>query len=162
MAKCKMCDKKGIFLKVSKVGLCEGCNTILFSRVTQTHRIMSDCIKIIDKSNNLDTKLSRCDLLLSHINDLIYYEDKGITTIHPAPSELAEKYTKIRNDVFIENARLTVEKHLNKANKSKTPKTKIKYAKVALEKLNEFKASDKFKEFEILENRINDFISECA
>lgn len=62
-------------------------------------RIIRDCIGIIERSKKLETKISRCDLLIKHATILLKYEQAGIGTTEPPPSELLKIYSRIRNSL---------------------------------------------------------------
>jgi len=83
MAQCKMCGRKGFFLSVSKDGLCKSCESIVVMDIQQRGRIINDCIKLVNESKNMNTQLSRYDLLKEHVQALLEYEHKRIPTISP-------------------------------------------------------------------------------
>jgi hypothetical protein len=112
MAQCKMCGKSGFLLAVSANGLCQSCNQAMVINVQQRIRIIKDCIKLIETSNNLQTRLSRCELLIKNVNELLKYESKGIATINPTPSQLLLKYKAIHNQLLNESIK-TNNKPLN-------------------------------------------------
>jgi len=99
MAQCKMCGRKGFLLSVSANGLCKSCDQIVVMDVQQRGRIINDCMKLIDKSKNIKTRLSRCDLLIEHAQALLEYEHKGIPTVNPSPSQLLSNYMPIRTQM---------------------------------------------------------------
>jgi ssDNA-binding Zn-finger/Zn-ribbon topoisomerase 1 len=113
MAQCKMCGQKGFLLKVSANGLCKSCDPIVVMDVQQRGRIINDCMKLIDESKNIKTRLSRCDLLIEHAQALLEYEHKGIPTVNPSPSHLLSEYMPIRTQMAGgENSdKLLIQKH---------------------------------------------------
>ncbi len=139
MAKCKMCGRKGLFLWVSKNGLCKACDVIAELDIRQRTRIINDCMKLADKSKNIKTKLSRCDLLIEHAQVLFEYECKEIPTISPLPSQLSQEYTIKRDQIVLESTTTDVEKALAKAEIAATARTSINEANKALIKLLEAK-----------------------
>ena len=132
MPQCKLCGKKGIFLSLSNNGLCKECDPILVLEVTQKARIIQDCLRIIDESKNMETKLSRCDLLLEHAKELLKYEKKNIDTFDPSPSILLNEFTPARDQIVVEGVSNEIENHLTKSKISSTIRTKITNAEKAL------------------------------
>lgn len=124
MATCKYCGKKGFFLSVDENGLCRVCSQRVFHDAEPRVRILTESIKLAEEGKTLKTRLSRCDLVLEHAEHLLIYENKGIGTISPSPSELISEYTQYRNQVLLEEAKKTAEKAISKSEAATTPKTK--------------------------------------
>lgn len=78
MARCKICGKKGLFLFLSENGLCSNCEKFFINDISNSTRIINDCIKIIDTSKNFDTRLSRCNILQRELTKLLEYQKKDI------------------------------------------------------------------------------------
>ena len=95
MAQCKMCGRKGFLLSVSANGLCKPCDAVFVLAVQQRGRVIWDCMKLINESKNTETRLSRCDLLIEHAQALLQYENMGIYTVNPSPSQLLSQYKSI-------------------------------------------------------------------
>ena len=134
-----MCGRKGFLLSVNANGLCDSCNRIVVLDVQQRGRIIKDCVKLVAKSKNMKTRLSRCDLLVEHARALLKYERKGIQTISPPPSQLLREYTAMRDQIVLEGITTEVEKALTKAEIATTPRTSINEANKALLKIYEGK-----------------------
>jgi len=137
MAQCKMCGQKGLLLSVSANGLCKSCEPIVVMDVQQRGRIMQDCMKLVAESKNMETRLSRCDLLVEHAQFLLEYEHKGIPTISPLPSELLTEYNAMRDQIVLEGVTAEVEKALAKAEIVATSRTSINETNKALFKIRE-------------------------
>ena len=161
MAQCKMCGHKGFFLSVSENGLCESCESIFVMDIQQRGRIINDCIKLVNESKNMSTKLSRYDLLREHAQALLEYEHKGIPTISPPPSQFLSEYTIKRDQIILESVTAEVEKALDKAEIASATRTCINEANKALLKIQEGKKelNDKTK-LDQLEDRIRHFSHE--
>ena len=161
MAQCKMCGQKGFFLSVSENGLCKSCELIFVMDLQQRGRIINDCIKLVNESKNMSTKLSRYDLLKEHAQALLEYEHKGIPTISPSPSQFLSEYTIKRDQIVLESVTAEVEKALARAEIAITPRTSINEANKALLKIREGKKelNDKAK-LDQLETRIRHFSHE--
>lgn len=104
MAQCKWCDRSGWFLSVSSNALCAHCEPFFQLDVRQRARIIQDSQKIVETSRNLDTKLSRIQLLIDHLLALQKYEQRGITTVRPAPSEAIRIYERRRKKEISDRA----------------------------------------------------------
>jgi len=105
--------------------------------VQQRGRIISDCMKLVAKSKNMKTRLSRCDILVEHAQSLLEYEHKGIPTISPLPSQLLTEYTAMRDQIVLEGVTAEVEEALAKAEIAAIPRTSINEANKALLKIRE-------------------------
>lgn len=139
MAQCKMCGRKGFFLSLSTNGLCNSCEPIVVMDVQQRGRIINDCMKLVAESKNMKTRLSRFDLLIEHTQVLLEYEQKGISTLSPSPSQLLSKHNAMRDQIVLESVTAEVEKALAKAEIAATPRTSINEANKALLKIREGK-----------------------
>lgn len=139
MAKCKYCGRSGLFLRVSKEGLCNSCQPIVAMDVGQRTRIINDSMALIDKSKKLDTQISRCELLLEHAAELAEYEKRGIPTVKPPPSALLQEYTGRRDELILQGLAAIVEAAQAKAEVATTSKAKINQLSKALLKVREYK-----------------------
>jgi hypothetical protein len=138
MAQCKLCERKGLFFTVNQDGLCSVCQQVVSNEVSQCARIINDCVRIIDESENMKTRLSRTDLLVEKAEDLMRYENRGIPTIGPlSPSELVSKYKSMRDDIIMESISSEVDKAIEKAKIATTVRTAISQANKALLKIQE-------------------------
>lgn len=161
MSRCRLCERKSLFLSVSKDGLCKNCQPLVEMDVRQRVRIMQDSLELIDKSKKLETRISRCKLFLDHARELLRYENKSIPTMDPLPSRLIQKYEPIKEDIINEGLKEEVEKALAKAELATTPKTKINNANKAILKIREYKKELKnHSKAETLESRIKKFTHE--
>jgi hypothetical protein len=137
MAKCKYCEKKGFFTTVDSSGLCSKCGPVVAVEVNQRKRILIDSVQLVNDSKNFATRLSRCDLILEHAGHLLQYEDKGIPTLEPRPSEFIEEYTRERDMIIIEEAEHLARKAVAKADVAATSKTKHSALSAGLLKVSE-------------------------
>ncbi|MBT6994786.1 MAG: hypothetical protein HN952_07540 [Candidatus Cloacimonetes bacterium] len=159
MPKCKFCGKKGFFLSLSSNDLCNKCNPIVVSKITGSARIIQDCLNLVDDSKKLDVRLGRRKLLLEHAEILLEFENKNINTIEPLPSELIDEYAPLHDKIVVEVTETDLTNILAKAKKAVTEKTKVKYVKKAINKLNYAKKLIENKtELFVLEDRIHSFV----
>ena len=105
MGECKLCGNKGIFLRISANGLCRECDVKVVFEIQQKGRIVNDCIRLVNESKNLDTRMSRLDLMIKHLAAIEEYEKKGIPTITPLASELKKKYLAMHDGIIEETIR---------------------------------------------------------
>lgn len=145
MATCKNCDKSGFFVFVNSSGLCNECSPIITSIINNNFRIISESIELIKKSKNFKTRLSRCDLILNIAEKLLEYENKGIQSIKPAPSEFISMYANIRNEIILESLKSDIEKAENKIRITDKPQSKINEINKTLLKIQDYKKEIKDK-----------------
>lgn len=100
MGQCKYCGKRGFFLSVDKDGLCRNCAPALLMRVQESIRVIKESEAIINKSKNIDTRISRCDTILIHLEGLIELEMKGIPTLNISPSKLLRQVINEKNKII--------------------------------------------------------------
>lgn len=124
MGQCKYCGKKGFFTSVDSNGLCNVCAPRVLHDIKQRFRVLQDSLRMAQEGKTFKTRLSRCDLLLEHAQHLLTYEQKGIPTFAPSPSEILEEFGKYRDQIVLEEAQAIVDKAKEKADIATTPKTK--------------------------------------
>ncbi len=61
---------------------------------------MKDSLNQLDKANDLNTKLTYCNLMFENATRLENYEKKGIQTIKPRPSIFIEECEKIKKELY--------------------------------------------------------------
>jgi len=92
--------------------------------ITQRKRIIDDSVKLAREGKTFATRLSRCDLLLEHMEFLLQYEEKGIPTLSPPPSTAIVEFKSYREELVLEEARKAVDKAKAKANVASTSTAK--------------------------------------
>lgn len=102
MATCKWCGKSGFFLSVTPNGLCGNCNYSVTFNAREKLRLIEDSIKVVMKSKNLDTKLSRLDFIIEQATYLLEYENKNINMFTINPSVIIEMANKDKIEAVIE------------------------------------------------------------
>ncbi len=161
MAICNLCLKRGIFLSVSKEGLCQNCRTLVALEVKSKFRVIDESLKLIKSSTKMETQLSRCDVISDLANSLLKYEHLGISTLEPVPSVLIQNMKEAKIEIIITGTVQDVKKTMIKANLSITSKTKINEATKALVLIeNSYKGFDeKPRELVSLEMEVVEFIA---
>jgi hypothetical protein len=105
MSECALCHKKGIFLSLTQYSLCKECNYKVVLDVEQRGRVIQDSIRLVHESKNLETRLSRLKLSITHLEAIEHYEMLGIPTLGPLPSELKRKYEGLNDSIIEETIR---------------------------------------------------------
>lgn len=100
MAQCKLCDKKGFFLQVDTNGLCSDCVAMHLPVIVRSCEIIVESGKIIDKTKNASTRLSRCRLAIEHSERLNEYDRKGIPTLSVPPTDLIYEFQTIADQTL--------------------------------------------------------------
>lgn len=70
MGACKRCGKKGLFLKLSAIGLCTDCQQRYNIEIPRENEIIKESLKIVQSSPNLNTKISRCELIIDTLRKM--------------------------------------------------------------------------------------------
>ena len=65
-------------------------------------RVISESLALIESSNRLDTRLSRCDVVIDKAKALMAYQGLGIPTISPPPSQLVVAMEKRKRQLIAE------------------------------------------------------------
>lgn len=138
---CKLCGKGGFFFFVDRNGLCKQCAPIVQSDIVQHGRIIKESVDLINHSKNFKTRLRRCDDTIRHLRALIQYEEKGISTTDPPPSQAIKDITRIKSEIITNHLREEANKALAKADVATTAKQKINAVNKALLKIAEAKES---------------------
>ena len=69
MAVCKLCGKKGFFLKLGQHGLCRDCEIKLLV-IPDRIRLINESIDIVSQSNNAETALSRIQFQKMQVDEI--------------------------------------------------------------------------------------------
>jgi len=176
MAQCQSCGKRGVFLSLNRNGVCGECAMHVPRDVANRERIIKEAMMppldlvnreriikesmaLVEKTTNLDTMMSRLDLVTEHLNVLVGYEQRGIPTTVPAPSHLLAELEKSRGQIIHRGAEDTVKAALAEAAVAVSQRTAISTAEKALMRLQEIrgKTSDPAK-MDALEGRLAGFI----
>ena len=115
MATCKLCNRSGLFLKLTKLGVCDRCEPAASAEILLRWKIIDESMRLVSKSRVLQTRLNRCDDIVENATTLLKYENAGIQFISK-PSFLIKLYTEMKDVVKTEDETLKKKK---KALKSK-------------------------------------------
>ena len=160
---CKVCGKnaEGFINRYSDIPIdfCKDCGAEYKTTVPDRQRIINDCVELIKDSQKFQTRLSRCDLLISHCQELLKYEKAGVSTTELPPSSLIKKYSSMRDQIIIAGVTEVAEKRRTQSERAKTVSTKLKYAKAALNEIKTFKSEIKDQvQFDKIEDSILDIV----
>jgi hypothetical protein len=65
-------------------------------------RVISESLDLVEKSKRLDTRLSRCDVVIAKAKELMAYQALGIPTISPPPNQLVATMEERRSQLIAE------------------------------------------------------------
>lgn len=154
MARCKWCDRRGLFMSVDVYGLCKRCQPIIVNALEHA-RVIEQSVPFVRDGKTFSTRLSRCDTVLQHAESLIEFEQKGISTISPAPSAYIETFGAIRKELVIEEAHKAARKATEKASVVSTPSAKERALAAGILKVREITESlDNREEADAIEQRL--------
>lgn len=139
MAKCKMCEKSGMFFSVSEHGLCKYCEVSFQTMLENNFRRIKDSESIIEKSTNAKTISERFNFLMDLFLELKTYEDNNVPVF-------SHQIDDIINDIaFAVNVKLLSlieQKHITFKEKiriTKSEKTKEKIFDKFVSEAGDFK-----------------------
>lgn len=161
MAQCKLCGRSGLFLKVTTNGLCNNCEPGVVVEVNSRFRVIKESMELAETGKTLDTRLSRCELVIEHAQALMKYERLGIKTTNPPPSVIASTYQAKRKEIMIQGLLDEARKTMGKVEVVTSPKSKINLLSKLLLLIREHKSkipSDK--QIDELEKRVATTISQ--
>lgn len=116
MSQCKWCNKKGLFLHLSGHGLCDNCNPLVVNKIIDNVNVFRECIEELSGILIPQVGLKLLEKLKHSLSALEQYEQKGIPTISPPPSEVIQTITygtfndsleKIEARLIIENEKFS-------------------------------------------------------
>jgi hypothetical protein len=125
MAQCKWCNKSGWFMFLDHTGLCNQCSKIIRFEAQQRIKLVTDSVKIVNNSKNLDTRLSRLELIYENANMLYKFEQRGISIFKDKPSAVLEQLRGKKDQIILEGMRIAVDEAEKKSAEAKTIKAKI-------------------------------------
>ncbi|MBI5242489.1 MAG: hypothetical protein HY922_02245 [Elusimicrobia bacterium] len=141
MAACKYCGCSGWFFPLDKAGLCGTCAHLVGLDVDQRRGIIRDAAKLADQTANPQSKLARLDVILSNLEALAKYEERGIPTMEGSPSEMLRSKKAERDWLLLETAKKDIEEALAKVQAADGPDAKLALYSNLLLKLGEHKSS---------------------
>ena len=102
MARCKHCEKGGLFQKVDKEGLCKTCATTVSPDIEKHSNVIYEAMGVFERGKGFDQKLSALDELLESARHLQQYEAKAIDSCNPPPTAVVTEYSGFREELLKE------------------------------------------------------------
>ena len=102
MAKCRYCDRGAWNLRVNADGLCPQCAPAVTASIQSIARVISESLDLVERSKKLDTRLSRCDVVIDKAKALMAYQAVGIPTISPPPNQLVAQMEERKRELIAE------------------------------------------------------------
>jgi len=159
MAQCKWCDRSDESLQVTQKGLCETCSSGVVMDISNRLGMIKYCKKTIDESEELDTLLSKTDLIVEQAEALLEYEKRGIPTIRPSPSKLLDAYREGRDALILKCAERKVEKAVAATEALTSADTTISWLSKIVPEIQQYKTrAENQQPFEALEKRVANLI----
>lgn len=98
MAKCKWCDKGGMFQKVDMEGLCKTCSPDVLADIEKHSNEIYEAMHVFERAPTPAEKLENCDRVLDSAQALLKYEEKGLTTCSPPARLVVDEYRGFREE----------------------------------------------------------------
>ena len=136
MARCKWCDKRGIFRSVDLNGLCTDCQHLV-GEIQSRARVLEQSMQLADKGKTFGTRLSRCELAIEHAEYLVRFEKKGVPTVSPSPSYILDEFRSLRTQIIVSEAEIVAERAFEKSSLASTANAKERALAAGVLKLRE-------------------------
>lgn len=154
MAICKICKNFGIFLKVSKAGMCKSCEAFAKVDLAQRSKIIKDSVKLVNSGKSLETRLGRYkDLMIQVEHVFEKYEKNGVYLLTPKAQDYLKLFGRKEEEIV---ADWFIEKEIeiqSKVEYAQSQKDKIKIlTKFAIEVKKNFSSYPSDKLSEVLRN----------
>lgn len=141
MATCKWCGNSGFLVRVSDNGMCDRCESTQTPILHRGLEIIQDSLRLVDSGNTLQARVSRCQDIVRVAKELLPYEERGIPTCEPPPSELIPHFEHRRGEILSEHLGGEVKKILSRAESKTTPKSAMTEAEKAIVKIDEARSA---------------------
>ncbi|UEX79755.1 hypothetical protein [Sediminicurvatus halobius] len=152
MAKCKLCKRSGWFLGKDKDGICTKCQKKVNPQKSEVMRLLDEYTEHIRNSKKLDTTLFYYKLGLMALENLKMFEDRGISTIDPPPSQAIQEWREERAKKVLEPLNTQRILARSKSENAITVSGKIEPFSKVLEQVTEYQIQfediDELQEFE--------------
>lgn len=99
---CRLCGQAAPDAGTEDAILCPACAAALHGEVERRGRVIDDCRALLLRDATFPTRLAHCDLLLDNARLLLAYEEKGLPTLQPPPSDLLRQYRIQRERIVME------------------------------------------------------------
>jgi hypothetical protein len=99
MARCKHCEKGGLFQKVDKEGLCKNCAPAVTPDIDKHSNVIYEAMHLHERGQTYEEKLAALDDILASARHLQQYEAKGIDSCNPPPSLVVSEFSGFREEL---------------------------------------------------------------
>jgi len=99
---CRLCGQAASGAGAEAGKLCAACAASFRDELARRARVIEDCRALLVRDATFPTRLAHCDLLLDNARLLLPYEDKGLETLEPPPSDLLRRYQVQRERIVME------------------------------------------------------------
>ena len=99
---CRLCEQAVPDAGADGAHLCGSCAPSFRDEVERRGRVIEDCRALLVRDATFPTRLAHCDLLLDNARLLLAYEEKGLATLQPPPSDLLRQYGIQRERIVME------------------------------------------------------------
>ena len=103
MERCRWCGKAGIFLSINSDGLCKKCEPLVRREIYSSGKIIQDSEKLLENPTDDNITRKQYKLILNKAKEILKYEQKGIPTYTPLPSEIIKKYVSKHDKLIMES-----------------------------------------------------------
>lgn len=93
MGRCIWCNRDGFFMLVDGNRLCADCGPGVRLEVERRLEIIRESQDLVNRSKNVWTRLSRCQLILREAEQLLIYERRGLEVFEPSPEAIIGLFT---------------------------------------------------------------------
>jgi hypothetical protein len=102
--------------------------------------VIEESQELLEVSTKLDTRLSRCDIILEQARGLLDYERHGVSTISPQPSELIRLTVARKDRLIVEAMHAAVLEAQSKVDVAEGAKPKLAALRKVLLTIREYAA----------------------
>jgi hypothetical protein len=138
VAHCKYCGRSGLFLKVTRNGLCLSCDPVVMRCIVRHVQIMDESQDLVANSKKLETRLGRCQTIVDQARMLLEYDRKGIPTITPSPDQIIRVFTEKADAVIVDSLEKESEAARLKSNAAATANARVNHLTRVLLRIRSF------------------------
>jgi hypothetical protein len=138
MRKCKWCGKSGWFLNISKEGLCQKCDPEVKARIMYASRIMNESLVMMRRAKNIETQLSRGQLAIEQLQEIIPYHNKGLVILRPSPQEMVARIHHQGRSIVNRHIEHLYKSALQEIQQTDDPATRVRLLDIVLAEIEKY------------------------
>lgn len=139
MGTCKWCGTSGLLVKVSDHGMCNRCDSTQLPLLEQGVEIIQDSLRQLESEKSNKGRIGRFQDIVRVSRELLPYEERGIPTCSPPPSELIPHFLEKRAELLTHQVSSEVGRIMSRAKSKPTPRSALTEAGKAMEKIQEIR-----------------------